>query len=130
MGVQKKMLAVGDRVTITYEDGLFHTRSLPRIVICTVTARKGYRYGAKHTLDNGSVIHQTADGVLASNVRLYSPEDDGRVAQVQAAKRVDEVLRVDCPRRLLALSTEELTAIADKLEAAASAAAKKENTPA
>lgn len=122
------MLKAGDKVTVTSEHWKWKPH-LPHLEGRTVKSTHRYRRWVKVTLDNGKSFDQMSNGQLPASVRLYSPEHDVESALVDAkrdaAERVDAVLDMNSTQRrlLLAFTTEELHAIADRLKAAAEAKA-------
>ena len=109
-------LVVGDKMLETQRT----FGDFPKYVVRSVTKVRKARRWTLLTLDDGQQVRQYQDGQLESvkNVswrRYNAANDDELIARLAAAERVISALKP--PKRLLALTSSELVALAERLEA-------------
>jgi hypothetical protein len=102
---------VGDRLTCRSQ----HLDGLPSIIVTEVVkVRRCPRWQTLHLAFGTRIDQMLSTGALPPGVTMYEPADEEQIQQVIAATKVHYMLdhRAD---RLLALTTDELEALAAKL---------------
>lgn len=129
MGEKNKLLSVGDKVTFESFESRVGSRALPDYQVRTVHTVRRYARWNRLTLmessvkleqfhESGAIQKADSSGRISrvfETVRPYTDSDGLAIEQIRQARRVLASLR-DNDARLLALTTEELQSIADRLE--------------